>query len=497
MAGGSTIVLHRPNSLAASTVNHPTRVAMLSAIGWGSAAVTAATVVSSGPPSDIRLPVILFATAACWAIYRCDLTAMSPLSRLMLLLYALPFSACAGYLLQRDFLWWDTPQLAVLCSDEALNALMVWTGLTGLLGLTAGLRLAQAYFGNSAAQPRPPAIRRVLPSQIFFGLLGFAVFLAWLAAPAETILTTNYAAGQSASAAETMKFNAAYLLSATIMTGLMVDLQGESDRRRRRGKLLALSISAAYVIVVLQVLRGDRECTGLIIALAVLVLTDREDRLHWLQQKRQAFFRATALSIPLALVVICFLLLGFLRSEISKKNSEIRFREIAHTALTLNTWTAVLLTNMGLAIEQSDDSMELLYGQTYIDYVLSLPPGFVANAMDYDRPVDSGRDPRFWYVGLSIGGIHPAVVPYKNFGPLGPPIVLGLFGLVIGAVEACSRHHTMLRRICYAGLTATAFNWFWYGDMSVIRAALAVAIFVTVHLLTAVDYRRGERAFSS
>lgn len=496
MAGGSTIVLHPSNSLSVPEVNHATRLAMLAGLGWGSAALTAAMIVASGPPSDVRLPVILMAAAVCWAIYRCDLTATSPLSRFMLLLYALPFSACTGYLLQPDFLWWDTPQLAPLCSDEPLNALMVWTGLTGLLGLTSGLRFAQAYCGNSAAPTRPIVMRRVLPAQIFFGLLGFAVFLAWLAAPAETILITDYAAGQSASAAETMNFNAAYLLSATIMTGLMVDLQGESDRRRRRGKMLALSVSAAYVIVVLQVLRGDRECIGLIIALAMLVLTDREDRLHWWQQKRQALFRGMSLSIPLALVVVCFLVLGFIRSEISRKNHEINFREIAHKALTLNTWTAVLLNNMGLAIEQSDGSMELLYGQTYVDYALSLPPGFVAHALDYDRPIDNGRDPRYWYVGLSIGGIHPAVVPYKNFGPIGPPIILGLFGLAIGAIEACSRHHTLIRRVCYAGLAATAFNWFWYGDMNIIRAVFAVAIFIAVHSLTAVDYRHGERAFA-
>jgi hypothetical protein len=119
----------------------------------------------------------------------------------------------------------------------------------------------------------------------------------------------------------------------------------------------------------------------------------------------------------------------------------------------------------------------VLHGETYVDYLQSLPPGFITRPLGIERPLESDRGPGFWYFPLAGGGIHLAVVPFKNFGPFGLVVVLAMIGFAIGYVDAInSGTRSSWIRLLYASIAAALPHWFWYGDMNVIRAVMIAAL---------------------
>jgi hypothetical protein len=118
-------------------------------------------------------------------------------------------------------------------------------------------------------------------------------------------------------------------------------------------------------------------------------------------------------------------------------------------------------------------TIDYFYGATYLDYLLSIPPGVVARAFGYTRPLEEFQGPNWWFVGIAGGGIHPVAVPFMNFGIFGVFVVLALFGIFIAWVD--NPDASMWRRLLYAGVIAGSFKWFWYGDMTIIRVIMGTA----------------------
>jgi hypothetical protein len=184
----------------------------------------------------------------------------------------------------------------------------------------------------------------------------------------------------------------------------------------------------------------------------------------------------------MVLLVSTFFTLGFIRSTLNDSGEAwLDLRDSLDSAYRQNTWTAVALTNLALAAEMDGDHAEYYWGQTYLDYLASLPPGFLARWIDYERSVDREKGPSWWYLDVTAGGIQVAVVPYKNFGILGVFGVLGLFGMAISYCELRNATGTPLFRTIYGAMTTCSFMWFWYGDMNMIRGLMAVFALVIVY----------------
>jgi hypothetical protein len=149
--------------------------------------------------------------------------------------------------------------------------------------------------------------------------------------------------------------------------------------------------------------------------------------------------------------------------------------------LNNNTWTYLLLNNLGMAEEHASGRTEYLYGCTYLDYLKSLLPGTVTRSLGIDRPLETDRGPNYWYEGLSMGGIHPVCVPFRNFGALGAFLVLGVYGFVIGRWDIGSSSPAFLPRFLYGSVATTSFLWFWYGDMNIIRCLMIVGILTAAY----------------
>jgi hypothetical protein len=401
------------------------------------------------------------------------------LSRFFILLLVMPYSATIGHLFVDDYVWWFSDVANALIATPEVERTLLMAGLIGICGLAAGMLLVT----RRPIQPRRHC-GPTLTGPIFLLLLVFAVGLSYLSAPPETIFTAEYATAATRSIAEKVNFNGSFMLSYIVVILLYLDTEKrKASGRSYKLRMWSVFAGAAYIVVWLQLLRGDRECSGLVVALAGLHLTSPDFSLRPALRRVVQSRRARRLFALLSILAVVFLLTGFLRSMLSpgtRGQLETLGQQLS-VAGRMNTWTGVLLTNLGAANDFAK-GMTYFYGKTYLDYALSLPPGVITHSLGWERPIEPNKGPAWWYADITGGGLHILVVPWKNFGPFGILFVMMLIGWLIGLVDRANERATMPVRFMYGALFAGSLLWFWYGDMNLIRAAMAAALVAVLYV---------------
>jgi hypothetical protein len=439
-------------------------------------------------PAPVVVVVVMLG-ATLWGMFVPRITRLNLLPRMMLFVYALPFSALLGYLFSDDYLWVFTARGFAIGQDRDVMAVLTLTGLTGLCALIAGFHTVTAFSGR-IADPLPTRMKPyALGNIMYVALIALAVELSVLSSAPETVFQAAYGARHGASAAAALNFPSAFLISYVIFVLLWIDIERESDRNSRRWKIIGLVAAVSYVIVALQVLRGDRESSGLIAAFAALYLTARD--LHGIAPSRAAIRgRVRRMLLPLVALVAVFIALGKARETISDVSSRLSVAQMIRLGFAYNTWTGVLWTNLGTAWEYQQGRINYRLGSTYRDYALSLPPGIISKAYGYSRPGEVGQglaseDP----AGVSSGGLHIVIPPFKNFGALGVLVVLFVYGTLIALAERANRPDRPLARLLWGSMFCASFIWFWYGDMPIIRAIMAsLLLYLAYRLSTSSRY---------
>jgi hypothetical protein len=402
----------------------------------------------------------------------------------MILLYYVPFSATLGYLFDENYLWGMTSAATELELDPLIISNLLLMGLIGLAGLLAGMSFAP-WSGGARSAMLPPAPRQKAAGSLSLLAYLFAVLLAlffsWLSAPAETILARAYASSGTESMAARMNFNSLMLFSYLLMVLLWIDAEVDRYASRRRHKIWLLLAATAYITIFLQLARGDRDVTGLLAGLLLLYLTSPVRQWSPALWRAVYWSRVRKVALPALLVLALLITLGSARFVLSDSTQSLNPKEMFLSGLKDNTWTYLLLNNLGTAAEYSDGSIEYLYGQTYFDYVLSLPPGALTKLLGIERPLEAHRGPNYWYEDLSLGGIHPVCVPFKNFGAAGLAGILAVYGFLIGRCEIANASGRFLPRFLFGSLATTSFLWFWYGDMNVIRCLCISGVFALIY----------------
>ena len=229
-------------------------------------------------------------------------------------------------------------------SDPVLIAQMVDVGLIGLLGLVAGLFVVPPV-GDVVLRAVQTPKRTLDPIAFALALVG-AVAFSWVASPSATIFDT---ATNSTSVADKLNFGAAYMVSYLIFALLFMDTERESQVGVRAAKGWVLAAAAAYVVIFLQLLRGDRESSGMLAAFAALYLTspaglkaDTPRRFREPEENREVDSTGVA-----ALVV--FVGLGAIRYNASTLVRTLSPVQIVRLGSAQSTWTAVLWTNLSAA----------------------------------------------------------------------------------------------------------------------------------------------------
>lgn len=479
--GGDHVLVERLKKKAMKTWEFTS----LELLFFGMSGILASLSFACGVYLPLRIAVVTLFVITVWALWMARASRLAILERVMILLYALPFSITVAYVFRPEYIWGSTATRVSLLSDRLLITEMLAMGLVGLLGLITGMKVAELLRGRCsfpcASESDAANIRteRTLDSVQFFGLLAVSMALSYGANSESGTIFSGVYRGTSGWTTS-IGFAGASYFSYLLFVLLFIDAERDWSPRRqlKMAALIGMTICGA---VCFELVRGNRDAIGLLAALMALYLTgsDMRQRGHSGQETVLGTRRIRRLALPALAVFAIYAVLGPIRVQLANPSARMSPKSIATDALANNTWTYVLLTNVGVAHFYRSGTIDYLYGSTYVDYLLSLPPGVVSQAFAYTRPLESFQGPNWWFVGISGGGIHPVAVPFMNFGIFGVFIVLLLFGMFIVWVD--QPNASMWRRFLYAGVLAGSFKWFWYGDMAIIRMIMGVALLWVVY----------------
>jgi len=420
-------------------------------------------------PASWNITLMLVLTLG--GIWKIRVSSLSLATRWFIVLYSVVFIATLGYLFDPNYSWWPGGELSLAYqTNPDIIALMTMIGLIGLVGLMVGMILAaqktpkQIRYGMSPNQPR------TLPLAIFVLILATALFFVWLITPTDSA-TYQLGTPGFTIATNILGFYSAGVVGISFIILAFLDAQRESKRRARRLKLRLLALGVVSVLF-LQLSTGHRsDSFGMLLSLTALYLTDP----HATSNVRVWFlkFRKTRLvALILIPVVVFYAAFGVLRASGERRLDP----TVVLDGFRYGTWSAVLLTNLSLAGQYYEGSMVTDWGATYVDYFLSLPPGFLTKALGIERAIEPTHGPAWWFPGISAGGIDIALVPFKNFHTPGVLLVLLLVGYLIARIERAGAQPRVLNRIVYAFLFNVSIPWFWYGDMNFIRGMMIAAV---------------------
>jgi hypothetical protein len=374
----------------------------------------------------------------------------------------MPFSLCLGYLANADYLWWYTPLSIQYMSNGETVQFMVMLGFIGLCGLVSGILFGVNRRPKSFAILKGPCPVKTIALTPFILLLLVAFAFSYINTPTNTIFDAVYDA--DVGMAGKWNFNGAFVVAYTLIAALYIDaLNDATNARGIKQKLIYLT--TGFIVIFFQLLRGDRDCFGLLVAMAVLYIEQNIDVSGLVN-------RLLLVGLLGCVLLFAFLAIQFVRTRIFNGEA-VDITEAAIEGGKESTWGAVLLTNLSLSAQYKSGQMEFENGKTYFDYIISVPPGFITSALGIVRPIERDQGPNFWFTDISSGGIHIVTVPFKNFHVWGSLFYMYLVGLLIGKTQQCIHSGRWQHRLWHASLLVGSAQWFWYGDITFIRQFMA------------------------
>ncbi len=436
------------------------------------------------PP--VFVSVAAFAVAGGYIVsrWRHGYTGLLPV--LYFLVFALPFIHLIPYLWfdfdgEAPVIMWGMPVNPYMIDREVVR-LMGQIGAVGALALAVGAGIVKGRFVvvDTADRGQLRASKASSLDLVMFSIwIGIGLLFYWLYAPRETIFEAPYT--QGVAIAEGWDFGSIWMLSQIVFIYTLVDAMLDVAWRRAKMKVVIWIVAILVVVMWLGLMRGDREALPLVVASIVTWgVAGRQERRHRKAVLGRLRARTTLVAgaVIVGLVVVSAVV-GAVRSQAAGRNVVDVMRELREQGIVTidnmiyGTWSAVLLTPLSVAGDYLGGRLEPTYGRTYLDYVLSLPPGFVARWIGYQRPLDAWHGPA-WEMTYGIGGVHAVVVPFMNFLMVGVFAVLMLLGWIVAAAErwCVSRRRTVVGLALWATLVAVAPHWLWYGDKYVINAVI-------------------------
>jgi hypothetical protein len=401
---------------------------------------------------------------------------------LLWLVYALPFIHIIPYL-WFDFgnenplvLWGLVVNPYML--EERIIQLTAMIGAVGSIGFALGVSLSNRIVFrdtglDSAGYQRPI---RLLSTPIWLVWVIGGVALSWLTAPQSTLFSAVYT--ESVSALADANFSSAWMISYVLLAFALCDAILDKNPASKGFKRKVILGAIAFVVVFLQLLRGDRESIPFVFGVLLVYF-------YWAAPLRQTH----RLHVPWKKIVAGGLVLVVVSMFIgATRHSLAEIRDMAQlvglladlyeaevisvSSLLHGTWSAVLLTPLSVAGDYVYKLMPLKLGEDYLNLFLSIPPGFVADAVGYTRPIDAMAGPA-WEMRYGLGGTHATVVPFMNFQMFGVLVIPALWAYIItryekGALKRLStRNLALLCTIAMAGP-----HWLWYGEKNGFNALI-------------------------
>jgi hypothetical protein len=362
--------------------------------------------------------------------------------------------------------------------------------LTAMIGAVGGIGFALGVSLNNKAIVRDTGMNRGLVRQLstpiwIVWVIG-GVVLSWLSAPESTLFTANYS--ESKSVLDDGNFSSAWMISYVLLAFTLCDAILDQNPARKAIKRMIVFMAIAFVVVFLQLLRGDRESITFVFGTLLVYF-------YWaapLTQKHQMQMPWMKILVGGFVLIVISIVVGGARHSflgildigtlvallIDLFGSE----DFNIFSLLHGTWSAVLLTPLSVAGDHVYKLLPLKFGEDYLNLFLSLPPGFVADAVGFKRPLDALDRPAL-ELRYGLGGTHAAVLPFMNFRMLGVLVIPALWAYIITHLETVALKRlnvTNLTLLCTVAMAAP--HWLWYGEKNVINALI-------IWFLLAVLYR--------
>lgn len=440
---------------------------------------------------DVYFPlifsVLLMGGAVAYFISLLLKKRIGPLLLILLLVFLLPFIHIPPYL------WFDyasTPLImwGVVSNpymfDQEIVKLTAMIGATGALGMAFAVSLSRARIENGPSDS--DLVNKagyyqgvLLPIWLLWVLVGVA--LSWVSAPQDTIFTAAYTSSQSLHAR--VNFSSAWMMSYVILTFAFCDSLVDANSFRRKVKFRIICITALFVLLWFQLLRGERESISWIFALALVYFYWGKGLSKHSQYFRLPWFKIT---IIVFVLVAISMVVGTLRSTLVGSNFSAASGMAAQllsgssnliSNMINGTWSAVLLTPISVAGDYVNGLLQLKMGKDYSDLILSIPPGFVADALGYVRPLSASSGPA-WEMRYGLGGTHAAVVPFMNFRMFGVLFIPAVWTFILLRYEnSASKNISVPNLSLLATIAMASPHWLWYGDKNAINAFILWMVF--------------------
>lgn len=409
--------------------------------------------------------------------------------------YALPFMHVVPYI------WFDfeAPSPLIMwglaarpyMTDKTIVELMSMIGAVGAAGFMTGTLLVRK---RRSVVPSPDGMEdrclcgRTLSLPVFVAGVVLSILLTWISAPADTIFTAAYTTSRAMS--DNWNFSSAWMFSYVFLLFALADSMFDASPRTGRLKRKIVLCAFLLIVVWFQLLRGDRESLPCVIG-ALLMYYVWGKGLPGAARGRIRI-KSPVLILSLFLVAGASYLFGSIRSSAVGVGSTSDllglFRVLAENGtirvdnLICGTWSGVLLTPISVAGDYIKGMLPIQYGQTYLDLLASIVPGFWADAIGYARPIDSFHGPA-WQMTYGLGGTHAVVVPFMNFHMAGVFVIIALWSFVCARIERHSINRLTVPNLALLGILAmTAPHWLWYGEKYIMNALI-------IWLLVSIVYR--------
>lgn len=362
--------------------------------------------------------------------------------------------------------------------------------LTGMLGAVAACGFMVGS-GLSFSKHRPAIASRTRSGEVCMTSLSMPIWLAWIAAgallswiatPVETLLEADYT--KASSRFSGLGFDSAYLLSYLVFSICFGDALVDSSRTRRRAKEIIFAAILAYVTIWLQLLRGDRAVLPLVGGVATAAAWWYPMSRGDCQAAKRGIFNLGAIALTVLLVSNVVSLLRVQLAGVASWSDipgrlaialdDARGAGADHMEIAMHgTWTGALLTPLSVAGDHVHGLLQPKLGADYWNLLISVPPGFVCEAIGFERPIDALHGPA-WEMTYGLGGTHAVVLPFRNWLMAGVFTVTLMWSYLLGPLErSCLRRRDALGLSSLCASVAVAPTWLWYGEKPLITALIA------------------------
>jgi hypothetical protein len=371
------------------------------------------------------------------------------------------------------FSYW-TPELQI----QEISLIGVTITTVGLIGFLLG-----HYFpiNSNLMRRKMRTIQKF--SIIEFCFWGFvSLFFIWHAMPKAMVTEAAYATVQYSTFGNIAVYN---------ITGNLIIFILFINAMNRKSKIRLFYVGILYLIgiVYFQFLAGHRvEGLGLTLSIVFywLFVTSNEDmkmyfdKLNIFTKVKYKYTKIRTVLLYIFLVVVIILLWG-MGAWRSSASSGISFYESAKYAFSSFATFGDAAQTLSLSIAIVKKGI-LLYGKTYLDYILSTFP----TSITPNRPEHMSW--QLYHLGTQIGhqgmggGIYLPATGYINFGLLGTFIEMFLIGMIISSIEKNAKlsetKYISLGQVSYGLIYINIFRWNYYGGQSAYKLVLVFIIMI-------------------